>query len=77
MNEKISLSTVKYVHDEQGKCLEVIVPFTDWQALMSKLSELNEKQHILSSLSQACQEVKNQRIDQSPEDSLEEFLDEL
>lgn len=46
MAEEISLSTVKYVHDKQGKCLEVIIPFTDWQALMSKLSELNEKQHI-------------------------------
>lgn len=77
MNENIGLSTVKYVHDDQGKCLEVIVPFADWQALMSKLSELNEKQHILSSLSQACHEVKNKRIDQSNEQSLEEFLNEL
>ncbi len=69
-------SSIKYVHDEQGQCLEVIIPFPAWQATLEEIEGLQEKNHILCSLSQACREVKENRIKPSSQ-CLEDFLDEL
>ncbi|WP_045217335.1 hypothetical protein [Desulfonatronovibrio magnus] len=69
-------SSIKYVHDEQGQCLEVIIPFSAWQATMDKIEGLQEKNNILCGLSQACREVKENRIKPSSQ-CLEDFLDEL
>jgi SH3-like domain-containing protein len=68
---------IKYITDETGKPQEIIIPFQAWKRINEELETLREKQRILAGLQQACQEVKMQENGELPEQSLEDFLNEL
>ena len=68
---------IKYITDTKGKRQEVIVPFNVWKNLIEELEGLHEKQQILYGLEQACQEVKQQEKGEHPEQTLEDFINEL
>lgn len=71
------MKNVKYITDKKGKRQEVIVPFTVWKGITEELEALREKQQILLGLQQACKEVKKQKKGELPEQTLEDFLNEL
>ena len=71
------ISDVKYVTDNKGKRREVILSFKLWKEITEELEALREKHQILTSLQQACRDVKKQERGELPEQSLKEFLDEL
>jgi len=68
---------VKYVIDKKGKRQEVVVPFDVWKSITEELEALREKQRLLLGLRQACKEVKQQEKGELPEETLEEFINEL
>ena len=43
MTNPATNSEIKYVHDEQGRCLEVIVPYEAWQNAMGAAPVLRGK----------------------------------
>lgn len=71
------IKSVKYVTDEKGKRQEVIIPFKIWSSVTEELEKLREKQQILLGLKQACRQAKMQEKGKLPEQSLNEFLNEL
>ncbi len=71
------IKSVKYITDEKGKRQEVIVPFKMWSSVTKELEKLREKQQILLGLKQACKEAKMQEKGKLPEQSLDEFINEL
>ncbi len=69
--------SIKFITDERGKRYDVIIPFKIWKSINEELETLREKQQILSGLQQACKEAKMQERGELPEQSLDEFLNEL
>jgi hypothetical protein len=68
---------IKYIIDTEGVRREVVVPFDLWRHLTEEVEALREKQRLLLGLQQACREVKQQAQGLLPEQTLEDFLDEL
>ena len=77
MLSEIYNQDIKYITDSSGKQLEVIIPFNIWKTITNELELLREKQKILLGLRQACNEIKMQERGELPEQSLDEFLNEL
>ena len=73
----IAISNIRYLTDERRRPQEVVLPLKVWQETVKELEILREKQNILLGLQQACQEVRMQKKGRLPEETLEEFLDEL
>ncbi len=71
------IDKLKYITDEAGKRQEVVVPFKTWKSITGELETLREKQQILFGLQQACREAKLQEEGRLPEQSLDNFLNEL
>lgn len=71
------IQSIKYITDKKGKRQEVIIPFKIWSSVTEELETLREKQQILLGLQQACREAKMQEKGELPEQSLDEFLNEL
>jgi hypothetical protein len=68
---------IKYIVDGTGKRQEVVLPFSLWERMLSDLETLQEKQRLLLGLQQACREIKLQQQGGLPEQTLEEFINEL
>jgi len=68
---------VKYITDASGSCHEVIIPIQSWKNIVEELENNQEKKQILSGLKQACIEAKKQENGEMPEQSFDEFLNEL
>lgn len=73
----VTLSNLKYLTDTKGRPQEVVLPLKAWRQITEELEVLREKQEILLGLQQACQEVKMQKKGELPEETFEDFLDEL
>ncbi len=71
------IKNVKYITDEKGKRQEVVIPFKIWSSVTEELEKLREKQQILLGLKHACREAKRQEKGKLPEQSLDEFINEL
>ena len=77
MSSLVYARDIKYIIDKKGKRREVVVPLDTWTKLMKEFKALREKQQLLLGLQQACREVKQQEQGILPEQSLENFLNEL
>lgn len=68
---------IKYVTDSAGRRKEVIVPYQTWTVITEEIEALREKQDVFFGLQRACREVKAQERGELPEQTLDEFLNEL
>ncbi|MDI6792440.1 MAG: hypothetical protein QME81_06180 [bacterium] len=73
----MSLPNLRYLTDERRRPQEVVLPLNVWKDITEELEVLREKQKILLGLQQACREVEMQKKGKLPEETLEDFLDEL
>ncbi len=70
-------NSVKYITDSKGVQQEVILPIKLWEKMVDELEALKEKQNILLGIESACKEVKKAISEKPPEQTLEDFLNEL
>ena len=73
----MTFSNLRYLTDERRRPQEVVLPLNVWKGITEELEGLREKQKILLGVQQACREVKMQKKGKLPEETLEDFLDEL
>lgn len=73
----MTFSNLRYLTDERRRLQEVVIPLNVWKGITEELEGLREKQKILFGVQQACREVKMQKEGKLPEETLEDFLDEL
>jgi hypothetical protein len=71
------MNSVKYITNEKGQPIEVILPLKTYRELLELKNTYEEKLRILSSIKFGAEEIIQDRIDNSLNQELSEFIDEL
>lgn len=73
----IKMNSLRYITDEKGKPIEVILPLKDYQELIEFKNTYEEKLNILTSIKNGAEEILRDRVDNHLNQDLTEFINEL
>jgi hypothetical protein len=71
------MNEVRYITNERGNPVEVILPIKRYRELMDFKNRYEEKMRILYSIKAGAEEILKDRIDNGLNQELSEFIDEL
>lgn len=71
------MNGLRYITDEKGKPIEVILPLKDYQELVKFKNTYEEKLMILTSIRNGAEEILRDRIDNHLNQELTDFINEL
>ncbi len=71
------MNNVKYITNEKGKPVEVILPFKEYEDLVDFRNNYEERLRILTSIKKGAEEIIHDRIGNHLNQELSEFIDEL
>ena len=68
---------VQYVNDGNGNIQSVLLPFTEWEKMLSKIRNYEQRLKMTSSLKEAFEQVEVLKKSKAKKQTLTEFLNEL
>lgn len=71
------MSSVKYITNEKGRKIEVILPIKKYRELIETKDMYEEKLAILKSIKSGAEEILQDRVDNHLNQELAEFIDEI
>ena len=71
------MNNVKYITNEKGNKIEVIIPITQYEELIEIKGLYEEKIRVLDSIRCGAEEILKDRIDNHLNQDLSEFIDEI
>lgn len=71
------MNNVKYITNEKGNKIEVIIPITQYEELIEIKGLYEEKIKVLDSIRCGAEEILKDRIDNHLNQDLSEFIDEI
>lgn len=71
------MSGVKYITNEKGRKIEVILPIKKYRELIETKNMYEEKLTILKSIKSGAEEILQDRVDNHLNQELAEFIDEI
>jgi hypothetical protein len=71
------MNDVKYITNEKGTKIEVILPITQYEELIEIKGLYEEKIRVLDSIRCGAEEILKDRIDNHLNQDLSEFIDEI
>jgi hypothetical protein len=71
------MENVKYILNETGEKVEVLIPFKDYEELVRMKQMYEEKYRILESIRCGAEEIKQDRLNNQLTEELTDFINEI
>ncbi len=68
---------VQYVNDVNGQTQAILLPFAEWDKVLTKLKKYEQALRLKSDLTEAYEQVKKMKSAMGKKQTLNDFLNEL